>query len=227
MLMDAHCSCRSACETRELPEFSSRARVEKTRSADLVAHLLPHLHQALQQHGPHAHAYIHKHLTAPPEISPQGGHSPNRLPAKPWLPGLDTCQLTRDGCFDIDHFASMQDHDDSFRGISMQAAATKLLQPDHLLMVQAGATRHRSSLLGCTRCTAYIKPSRQDRPHETRGQRLLLEHVSGYISPARGMLGDRSDGVHCFGKSQHHHGDCSGLWPGCLRPCYSCETVWQ
>ena len=116
MLMDAHCSCRSACETRELPEFSSRARVEKTRSADLVAHLLPHLHKALQQHGPHAHAYIHKHLTAPPEISPQGGHSPNRLPAKPWLPGLDTCQLTRDGCFDIDHFASMQDHDNSFPG---------------------------------------------------------------------------------------------------------------
>ena len=133
MLMDAHCSCRSACETRVLPEFSSRARVEKTRSADLVAHLLPHLHKALQQHGPHAHAYIHKHLTAPPEISPQGGHSPNRLPAKPWLPGLDTCQLTRDGCFDIDHFASMQDHDNSFRGISMQAAATKLLQPNHLL----------------------------------------------------------------------------------------------
>lgn len=164
MLMDAHCSCRSACETRELPEFSNRARVEKTRSADLVAHLLPHLHKALQQHGPHAHAYIHKHLTAPPEISPQGGHSPNRLPAKPWLPGLDTCQLTRDGCFDIDHFASMQDHDDSFRGISMQAAATKLLQPDHLLMVQAGATRHRSSLLGCTRCTAYVQPSRQTAP---------------------------------------------------------------
>ena len=203
------------------------ARVKKTRSAGLVAHLLPHLHKALQQHGPHAHAYINKHLTpCSTSVSPCG-HSPKRLPAKPWLPGLDTGQLTRDGCLDIDQLPSMQGHDDSFQGISMQAAATKLLLPDYLMVVSAGATRHRTSLLGCSRCTAYIRPSRRDCPHETRGQRLLPEHVSRYISPARGVLGDPAHGVHCLGKSQYHHGNCSGPWPGCLRPCHSCETVWQ
>lgn len=226
MLMDAHCSCsQSACVHCQSLAI---ARVKKTRSAGLVAHLLPRLQEALQQHGPHAHAYINKHLTpCSTPVSPEIWHSPKRLPAKPWLPGLDTGQLTRDGCFGIDQFPSMQGHDNSFRGVSMQAAATKLLQPDHLMAVNAGATRHRSSLLGCSRCTACTQPSRQDCPHETRGQRLLPEHVSRYISPARGVLGDRSGGGHCFGKSQYHHGNCSGPCPGCLRPCHSCETVCQ
>lgn len=214
MLMDAHCSCsQSACETRALPEFSNSARQENTIywfGGSKCA-----LQEALQQHGPHAHAYINKHLTpCSTPVCPKIWHDPKRLPAKPWLPGLDTGQLTRDGCFDMDQFPSMQGHDNSFRGVSMQAAATKLLQPDHLMAVNAGATRHRSSLLGCSRCTACTQPSRQDCPHEKRGQRLLPEHVSRYISPARGVLGDRSGGGHCFGKSQYHHGNCSGPWPG-------------
>ena len=71
------------------------ARVEKTQFAGLVAHLLPHLHKALQQHGSHAHGYINKHPAA--HLSTLVATIKEE--AKPWLPGLDTGELTREGCF--------------------------------------------------------------------------------------------------------------------------------
>ena len=49
-----------------------------------------------------------------------------------------------------------------FLSISMRAAAAKLLLPDRVMVVNAGATRHRTSLVGCNRCTSYVQASRQD-----------------------------------------------------------------
>ena len=211
MLMDAHCSCKSACETRALPEFSNSARVKKTRFAGLVAHLLPHLHKALQQHGQHAHAYIDKHMTpCSTPICPQGDTAQT------------DCQQSH-GCLAwtlVSLHVTAASTSTSFRLCRVTTTVSGAFRCRQRLQsccspiicwwsmqVQLGT---ELPLLGCSRCTAYIQPCRQDCPHETRGQRLLPEHVSAYISPARGVLGDRSDGVHRFGKSQYHHGDCSG-----------------
>ena len=133
------------------------ARVEKTQFAGLVAHLLPHLHKALQHHGSHVHAYINKHLCSTLQHT--------YLPLWP-----QSRKRHSHGCLAWTqvslHVTAASQHQSltvyarywqQFPGLSMQAAATKLLHPDHVMLVSADTARDRTSLEGvqssCNLCS--------------------------------------------------------------------------
>ena len=48
-------------------------------------------------------------------------------------------------------------------------------------------------LRGCGRRTSCMQASRHDCRHDTRGRRLLPEHVSHYISPSREILSEHTN----------------------------------
>ena len=138
------------------------ARVEKTQFAGLVAPLLPFLHKPLQQHDPHAHAHINQHLTPCSTPISICGHTPKRLQSEPCLPGLDTSELARDGCFSINRSQSMQGCDDSLWSISM----CRQRLPSCCSQIESCWSQVQLSikrpLRGCRRRTTHEYRSRHD-----------------------------------------------------------------
>ena len=162
-------------------QSSAIARVEKTQFPGLVAHWLPHLHRSLKHHVPHDHADLGNQFTPCSTPRPLSSHSPRGIPSKPLLPGMDAAELTRDGCSNSKRHTSLQGRCNRLVSISMRAAPAKLLLPDRVMLVSAGATRQKSFPGGLQKLHNPLTSFGQDCFLETRGPRVLPERGPPYI----------------------------------------------